>query len=293
MKLTLQQMRVFVTVNQYKNITKAAKYLHLSQPAVSKHLANMKAQVGFDFFEVINHQLSLTGQGKNLLTEIELVLQQVRHMEESVDRIKGLETGILNVSIGTGAQDKTMALIAKFKKRYPAILLKIKISERMQQVTDLAQNNVDLCILGEANKDKRFMFERLYDYDTVVATPLKHKLLKANKKLKVSDLFEETFVVGEKYCNSREVFDSTIGSQAREAIELNQENAVGYAIQVGLGIGMISTDIVKRAHNQVALLKVEGFPVKRYVCIAHHPKKILSPLAKEFIKFAKAESSKL
>ena len=77
MNYTLNQLRIFLKVVQYRSITKAAEELHLTQPAVSIQLKNFQNQFDIPLLEVINKKIFITDFGKEISVAADKILQEV------------------------------------------------------------------------------------------------------------------------------------------------------------------------------------------------------------------------
>jgi len=82
--ISLQQIEIFLTVAKYRNISKAARSLYISQPAVSKWLKDMESEIGKELFIRDNRGVSLSEYGETLYAELDSVYHRFRIM---LDRI--------------------------------------------------------------------------------------------------------------------------------------------------------------------------------------------------------------
>ena len=68
--INLELYKIFVLVAKEKNITKASEILHISQPAVTKHIKNLEDELQVRLFNRTNHGIELTKEGKAIYDEI-------------------------------------------------------------------------------------------------------------------------------------------------------------------------------------------------------------------------------
>jgi len=66
-KVTLRQLRVFAAVARYRSFTRAARELHLTQPAVSQQIKLLEQEAGLPLFEHIGRTIHVTAAGEELL----------------------------------------------------------------------------------------------------------------------------------------------------------------------------------------------------------------------------------
>jgi DNA-binding transcriptional LysR family regulator len=79
--ITLNQLRVFWAVAHSDSLTRAAKQLGVTQPALSQQLAKLENSLGGQLFDRVNNQLLLTDAGRFLLRKAEIVLAEIDEAE--------------------------------------------------------------------------------------------------------------------------------------------------------------------------------------------------------------------
>ena len=126
MDINLELYKVFYTVAKYKSMTKAAKELMVSQPAISKSIQTLETSLGGTLFLRSNKGLELTEEGKMFYEKISSALYLIFNAENSFGQFKNLNTGKINIGIST-VLTKTILLdvLALFKKEYPNIKINI------------------------------------------------------------------------------------------------------------------------------------------------------------------------
>ena len=79
--ITLNQLRVFWAVAHSDSLTRAAKQLGVTQPALSQQLAKLESALGGQLFDRVNNQLVLSDAGRFLLRKAEIVLAEIDEAE--------------------------------------------------------------------------------------------------------------------------------------------------------------------------------------------------------------------
>ena len=93
--VTLRQMRVFTAVARYGSFTRAARELHLSQPAVSQQIKLLEQEAGLPLFEHIGRTIHVTAAGEELLRYASQVTELLREAAETLAAMRGLKRGVL------------------------------------------------------------------------------------------------------------------------------------------------------------------------------------------------------
>ncbi|MBC1605475.1 LysR family transcriptional regulator [Listeria rocourtiae] len=148
-------LKYFLAVAREKNISKAAKSLHLSQPTLSKQLKELEEELGVMLFERGNREISLTEEGVFLLSKASEILSLV---EKTTLNLQKEEVVAGEVYIG-GGETRAMSLIAKIAKhmveQYPDIKIRLFSGNADDVMAKLDNGLLDFgVIVNPANKQK-------------------------------------------------------------------------------------------------------------------------------------------
>ena len=89
--VTLRQIRIFAAVAQQRSFTRAARELHLTQPAVSQQIKLLEREVGLPLFEYNGRSLQVTAAGEELLRYARQITDLFREASESFAAMRGLK----------------------------------------------------------------------------------------------------------------------------------------------------------------------------------------------------------
>ncbi len=98
MNLSLRQIITFREVMRSGSISRAAKTVGRTQPAVSTMISTLEAELGFGLFLREHGKLTPTPEARFFLEECEDILQRLERTERTVDRIRALESGTLRIA---------------------------------------------------------------------------------------------------------------------------------------------------------------------------------------------------
>jgi len=292
--VSLRQIRIFDMVARYQSHTRAAEKMHMTQPAVSMQMKQLEENLGIGLFERHGKSVSLSSAGKDLREYSKHVIQSFNNMLEHVDKIKGCESGHLVVSVATTANHFTSRILSAFSRKYPAVTISLDVTNREKILQQLENYEPDLVIMGEPPKGLGLKSERLMPNPLVIIAPPDHPL-KTQKKLKVTDLKNEKFVVRELGSGTREAIYQHFlesGLTCDTTLEMSSNEAIKHAVSAGFGLGVVSIHTVELElmNNLLVTLDVEGFPLKRYWHVVTRQGKSASPVALEFKKFLLEEA---
>ena len=120
----LRQLRYFVAVAEERNLTRAARRLHIAQQSLSQQIRSLEAQLGVTLFERTTRGVELTELGEVLLREARPVLAQAERAVDAVRRAARGEQGELRVGFLASVANHLMPpLVRSFRERHPGVAL--------------------------------------------------------------------------------------------------------------------------------------------------------------------------
>ena len=295
--LTLRQLKVFESVARHLSYSRAADELHLTQPAVSMQIKQLEDNISLPLFEQLGKRIYLTEAGRELYQYSRLISQQLSDMEVALDELKGMERGKLNISVVTTANYFAPHLLAKFCQRYSGVTVSLNVSNRETVLKQLADNLIDLAIMGQPPEDLDIDSESFMENPLVVIAPPHHPLCQEHQ-IPVKRLEKEIFLVRESGSGTRgamERFFAQHHIKIKKGMETDTTEAIKQAVQAGMGLGIMSrhTAELELETNRLKVLDVQGFPIIRYWHVVNRKNKRLSGVAHAFREFLLTEAEKL
>lgn len=295
--VTLRQLKVFESVARHLSFSRAAQELHLTQPAVSMQVKQLEGQAGLPLTEMVGKRVYLTEAGVELARHARRIAQLLREAGEALDALKGVRGGRLSLGVISTAKYFTPRLLAEFRRRQPGVELQLGVYNRESILRKLADNEIDLAIMGQPPQDLPTIATPFADHPLVIIAAPDHPLV-GYPQLAPEQLGEETFVIREPGSGTRaamERYFAEAGIVARRRMELISNEAVKQAVMAGLGLAFISAHAVtlECAVGRLVVLPVSGTPVMRRWFVAHRAEKVLLPVTEAFRAFLLAEAAQL
>lgn len=142
--MDLKQVKSFVAVAHALSFNRAARSLYLSQPALSKQIQMLEADLGAPLLERNRHQVSLTPAGSAFLEDAEALLLRISDVRLRVARISTGEIGHLRIGFVASATLSILPVIVlAFRKQYPGVDFELKNIPTVQQVEALRDGTID------------------------------------------------------------------------------------------------------------------------------------------------------
>ena len=126
MEQHLSQYRIFYEVARCGNISRAAKELYISQPAISKAISKLESNLETVLFLRNSRGVTLTEEGEYLYEQIKTAFICIQNGEERIKKMNELGVGHLTIGVSTTlCKFLLLPSLSKFKKENPHIKIKI------------------------------------------------------------------------------------------------------------------------------------------------------------------------
>ncbi|RAP73428.1 LysR family transcriptional regulator [Paenibacillus montanisoli] len=144
--MDVRQLKYFLAIAQEKQITRAAKLLHMEQPPLSRQLMLMEEELGAQLFERSRTQLTLTAAGRLLKDRAESLLLQ---LDETMKEVKELELGVRG-TLSIGAVVSCVSIlpgpIQQLREKYPQVTFKIAEGDHYLLGEMLERRSIELVV---------------------------------------------------------------------------------------------------------------------------------------------------
>lgn len=193
MKITFRQLDVFKTMVATGTVTETAVMLGISQPAVSRLLADLQQEIGFKLFIRSGRNLKPTPEARLLVEEVRLALtglEQIKHAAREIRqfrhaRLRLVTTPFFSESVIPG-------LLKTFSRIHPDVMVCLEIQTADDSVEWLVSQTFDFGIT-QLNSNPAFHSYPLVERDACCIVPEQHPL--ANKKvIRPGDLDGQQFI---------------------------------------------------------------------------------------------------
>lgn len=293
-KPTLRQLDILDAVARCGSFSRASTELHLTQPAVSMQIKQLESALGMPLFEHIGKSIHLTAAGKETLETCRAIGRELTNLEHTLASLQGLKGGTLTVSVVSTASYFTAKLIALFRQAHPDVRISLNAVNRETLLRQLAENSIDLALMGRPPEDQDLLAQPFIDNPLVVIAASNHPLAK-KRNIPLARLAEEPFVGREPGSGTRsavEQFFESKGLKLKVAMEMNKNEAIKQAVEAGLGVGVVSQH-GELATRHLRVLDVQGFPLRRQWYLVQRQGKRLSPAAQAFAQFVLSEAGRV
>ncbi|WP_143319198.1 LysR family transcriptional regulator [Clostridium sp. HBUAS56010] len=264
MEQNLSQYKIFYEVAKAGNISKAAKELYISQPAISKSISKLEGNLGVSLFTRNSRGVQLTEEGKLLFIHTKSAFEALAQGEQELKRIKDFHIGHLRIGVSnTLCKYILLPYLKGFIEKYPHIKITIESQSTAQTVTMLEQQRIDLGLIAEPSNRRPLSFTPVMEIqDSFVATKsyLDNLYLREGKD---ADLFQTgNILLLDRNNMTRKYIDEYLNENQivpNQILEVTTMDMLIEFAKIGMGIGCVIKDFVQNELDQKKLILV---PVK-------------------------------
>ena len=292
--MDFKQLDVFINVVRYGTFSKAAEKIHLTQPTISAHIANLENELGIILFERKGKNTELSEGGKMFYP---LALDIIEMKEKAVNTVisyKAAVGGKLEIGASTTVCNYILPKkMNEFIEIFPDVVFKVEQGNSAEVINDVLDYSIDLGIVGSIVKNSNLEYRDFAEDKLVLIVPNNKKYKLWRQEVNIEDVLKEKFITREKGSGTRKRFEEELkgGGISRENIkkiaEFDSLEGVMRAVQEGLGVAVVSSIATS---NCVGMEKIKTFRIKnldltRKFYIVNHKNRVLNPATQEFKDF--------
>ena len=292
MEQNLSSYRIFYAVANTGNISKAAKELYISQPAISKSIQKLEENIGVKLFDRSSRGVTLTPEGELLYTHVKSAFETLTLGEDKLRR--SIALGVGNLSIGVSStlcKYILLPYLRDFIKKYPHINISIACHSTNQTLKLLEEGTLDIGLIGRPEVFKDIDFYPLREIEDIfVAAKDYLRNLKIRGVEKQYILQSSTLLLLDKENMTRQYIDGYFQSShimIQDMIEVSNMDLLIEMSKIGLGVGCVIRDFVQTELTDGTLVEIPlTVPIsKRFIGFAYKKDARISKSLKHFIDF--------
>lgn len=295
--MNLNYLKTFVTTVEQKGLSRAARALNLTQPAVTKHINTLESYCGCKLLDRSGRNFRLTESGRIFYQRACKILDIMNDTLDEINKLNEKVSGHLVIEASTIPGHYVLpGLIGPFKKIYPLVHLTVGISDSGKAVEKVTEGRAHLGAVGKKFNRPNINSVKLTDDELVLIVPSHHRF--ANKKsVSLQEIEGEKLVWREADSGTRGVIEQKLSNAGINTenlnivAELGSTEAIVNAVEAGAGISFVSSWAIKDKEKAGRLksLTLKNVPLKRSLYLIYSRHRTLSTSALAFLKFCSAE----
>jgi molybdate transport repressor ModE-like protein len=263
------RLRVLREVARRGSFSAAADALHLTQPAVSRHIAKLERETGMRLVDRLPGGLRLTDAGRALVDHAETVIAALTAAERSLDALRGARAGTLRIaSFPSAAVSLVAGALRALHRAHPDVEVSFVDAQSDEALAVVRAGEADIALAfgpppGEAAGLRLLplLADRLQ-----AALPVSHPLA-ARARLRLAELRNEGWIVGTTATLTIDACRAA-GFEPRIVARTDQQNAGHAFVAAGLGVSLVTTLRLVHPFHRLAIVPVTDPEVERQVYAA-------------------------
>lgn len=281
--MTLRHMKIFLAVYQAQQITKAARQLCMTQPAVTRAIQEIEAYYGVRLFERINRKLYITQTGTMFYTYAVHIVDCFDQMEKGLrdwDQLGVLRVGA-TIALGTDLLPK---VLVRFQRANPSLQIRSVVSNGAALQQALLDNQLDFAVI-EGSVGQEELASRAIAPDRLVLILPPDDPRAKWEHLALRDLADDPFLLRDKGSVGRAFLERVFALHElplQPVMESVSTQAIIQAVHLGLGISFLPERLVAEAIRSgvVATKQLDDESFQRENHIVWHKQKFLTASAR-------------
>jgi len=291
--MELRNLITFTHVAELGSFTKAAELLGYSQSTISFQIKQLEEELGCLLFERINHTITLTQRGRELVSYAHQVRMLTDEFKESLTQEEELSGHIHIVTPDSVCEEMIHSHYIDFHRKYPSVSIRFTTADTADMIDMLDHNEADVIITLDSHT---------YDRDYVIAKEERlpmHFVTNANsrfagrKNLSIRDIASEPFILTEYGQGYRRVFDRELAKKSigiTPVLEIGRTDIITSVLAQSDMISFLPDFVTKPMIDagKLCYLDICDMNIEIWKQLIYHKNKWLSKSLKTFIDYIKA-----
>jgi DNA-binding transcriptional LysR family regulator len=231
----LLQLRYFQAVARHQHVSRAAAELRVAQPALSRAIARLEAELGVPLFDRRGRRVQLNRFGAMFLARADRALGELDQGQRELRDAAGLALG--TVAVAAETLRTLSGLVAGFLAGHPGVSFRLFQSPAPAMAAHLQAGEVDLCLASQPLPGPALASAELLSEEVLLAVPPSHHLA-GRTRAAVGELTGEPFVTTRPGYWQRALTDQLF-TDAVIVCEGDEPYAIRGLISAGVGIGLM------------------------------------------------------
>jgi DNA-binding transcriptional LysR family regulator len=287
--MEIATLQAFVEVAGHASFSAAAEAMFLTQPAVSKRVAQLESELGVRLFDRIGRRVSLTSAGAALLPRAQRLLNDARELRRLVSDLSGEVGGrlVMGTSHHIGLH-RLPAPLKRFTDSYPQVELDIRFMDSEAACRAVETGDLELAIVTlPPQQQPNLSMQVIWDDPLAFMVATDHSLA-GRDRVTLDELLEYPAVLPGSTTYTRAILEEAVrsaGTELRVGMATNYLETLHMLVATGLGWSLLPATVLDDKVREIA---VDGMQLSRQLGAVTHRKRSLSNAGAEMIRLCHA-----
>jgi DNA-binding transcriptional LysR family regulator len=290
--MNLNQLHVFCTVADEKSLTRAAKKLHLSQPAVSGQVKAMESLYSLCLFERTNHGVELTSAGEVVYRYARQLINIHDDMKQALEAMSCAQPCHLTVGASTVVGGYPLPCsIFVFKERHPQASIRLDVANSAAILEKVRTAALDLAIIEGPVDDAEVVVIPCADDEMALVVPYIEPWINMSE-ITLKGLQGLPLIIREQGSGTRSVLEAALAGHGLSlndlniATEMGNLDSVKSAVEAGHGVAVLPLFTIRKElyTKMLKAIPIRDLELKLNYKVIYHRNQIISEITKAFIR---------
>ena len=279
--MDIPNLHAFISVADTGSFSTASEQLYITQPAVSKRVSALEAELNIQLFDRIGRKVMLTEAGSALLARARNILQQVEDSKRAIQNLSGHVAGKL--SIGTSHHiglHRLPPVLRAFTQSYPEVELDLHFMDSEEACHAIEHGELELGIVTLPLQPAKVLHTYEVWPDPLDIIVNKSHPLALLEKISPKQLADYSAILPTRGTYTRQIFEQTMRKHKLElkvGLSTNYLETIKMMVSVGLGWSVLPRSML---NDELKTLNIENIKLERQLGVVWHSGHTLSNAAK-------------
>ena len=288
--MEIRNLMTFVQVAEQNSFTKAAQSLDYAQSTVSFQIKQLETELGCLLFERINHTLTLTDKGRELLEYAQKVTKLTDEFRQNVQQRSTVQGSVHILTPDSICESLLLKYYGDFCSRYPEIRLRFSTADTEDMFRLLDRNEADAMLTLDSHAyQKDYIIAQEKRVSTHFVVGANSPLAKRNS-MTLEELVTQPFILTEQSMGYRGVLDKQLAKRSlsiQPVLEIGRTDIITKLLEQGTAVSFLP-DLVTRSKVEegiLAYLNVPEIMLDIWQQLIYHRNKWISQALDAFLRY--------
>ena len=285
--MDIQNIRAFLMAAETTSFSRAAEKLFITQPAISKRIANLEESLDCKLFDRLGKTVQLTQAGLALLPSYQRVMAEINESKRIISNLRTHVSG--HMKFGTSHHiglHRLPPILRKYTQQYPEVELDIQFMDSEQAAALILKGSIELALITLPDEIEHPLTTIPVWTDVMSCVVAKDHPLAKIKNVSVKQLSEHGVLLQSQSTHTRDIIDQALklNPDVKVIMESNYLETIKAMIQNGLGWGVLPESMID---NSLKKLTIKGITMERHLGVLLHASRTLSSPAYKLLETLK------
>jgi len=263
----LRHLHYFLTLARTLHFGRAAEQLHITQPPLSRQIAQLEKEVGAILFDRNRRSVKLSAAGERLFLDAREILNSIERAKQNARLASQGASGSLSVGFMFAAAYSVVPPITlAYTSNFP--LVDLHLTEYIPQVLiqDILRNSIDVALMYPPDElSKQLETKTVFCEPLVAALPADHRLARETGPIDVIELVNESFLISPRAA-APYIYDIIVGHckqrsfEPKIRLETNYQQTIVTLVGQGLGVALVHQSMKTARPRRVKFRQLQRPP---------------------------------